>query len=187
MLFGASVTRGIMRGKKSRRSILRAGLSILGAAGFGTAFGSAASRANAATRATSTGTGRAAVVSEVRNGTVRVDGTITGWFRIEGFPEGWQVIAGDKVTIAPSVEREGVAAFPSAHWVTAAAAPADLRPGARIGLADGPEMVAATVVGDEITVQRSVGDTAAKVLRVAVADHVSSQAPDRVLAIRAAA
>lgn len=176
-----------MRDRKSRRSILRGGLAILGAAGFGTAFGSAASRVNAATRATSTGTGRAAVVSEVRDGTVRVDGAITGWFRIEGFPEGWQVVAGDKVTIAPSVEREGVSAFPSAHWVTATAAPTDLRPGARIGLADGPKMVAATVVGDEITARRSIGDTEAKVLRVAVADHVSSQAYDRVLAIRTAA
>jgi hypothetical protein len=177
-----------MRGRETRRSILRGGLTILGAAGIGTAFGSAASRANAATQATSSGgTGRWAVVSEVRNGTVRVDGGITGWFRIEGFPEGWQVVAGDKVTIAPSVEREGMSAFPSAHWITVTAAPADLRPGSRLGHADGPEVVAATVVGDEITARRSVGDTEAKALRVAVADHMSSQAPDRALTIRTAA
>lgn len=175
-----------MRGRETRRGVLRGGLTILGAAGIGTAFGNAASRANAATNAT-TGTGRWAVVSEVRNGMVRVDGGITGWFHIEGFPEGWQVVTGDKVTIAPSVEREGVSAFPSAHWVTATAAPADLRPGSRIGHADGPEMVAATVVGDEITARRSVGDTEAKALMVAVADHVSSQASDRALTIRTAA
>jgi hypothetical protein len=175
-----------MRGRKSRRSILRAGLSIVGAAGFGAASGSAASHANAATRTTSTGAGRVAVVSEVRNGTVRVDGTVTGWFRLEGFPEGWQVIAGDKVTISPSVEREGVCAFPSAHWVTATAAPADLRAGARMGPANGPQMVTATALDEEITARRSVGDTEAKVLRVAVVDHVSVQAPDRILAIRSA-
>jgi hypothetical protein len=176
-----------MRGRKTRRSILRGGLAILGAAGFGTAFGGAASRVNAATHPTSTGTGRPAVVSEVRAGTVRVDGAVTGWFRTEGFPEGWQVVAGDRVTIAPSVEREGVSAFPSAHWVTVTAAPADLRAGGRIGLADGPTMVAATVMGDEITAKRSAGDTEAKVLSVAVVDHMSSQAPDRALAIRTAA
>jgi|CZLB01.1.fsa_nt_gi hypothetical protein len=172
-----------MAGRETRRTVLgRAGL-VLGAAGFGTIFGNAASRARAASGA-STGDVGAAVVSEVRDGTVRVDGKITGWFRIEGFPEGWQVAAGDQVTVAPSLETTGLSAYPRAHWVPATAAPADLELGARISHDNGPEIVAATVLDAGLIAQRRVGDRGSRPLMVAVADHLPSQGTERALTIR---
>jgi hypothetical protein len=158
-------------------------LTALGAAGFGTVFG--AERLSArATGDAPTGNAQRAVVSKVGDGVIRVEGKVSGWIRPEGFPEGWQVAVGDRVVVAPSVETTGVAAFPRTHWVAVTAAPADLAPGARIGHPDGPEITAATILDEGLIVQRRAGAREAMPLMAAVADHVASYGPERVLAIR---
>jgi hypothetical protein len=172
-----------MPGGETRRALLRGAGLVLGAAGFGTLFGSAAARAGAAGGAPA-GEAKAAVVTEVRDGTVRVDGKITGWFRTEGFPEGWQVAVGDKVTVAASLETAGLSAYPVAHWVPLTAAPADLKRGARVSHDNGPEIVAATILDPGLTARHRVGDRASRPLMVAVADHVPSQGTERAFAIR---
>jgi hypothetical protein len=158
-------------------------MTALGAAGFGTVFG--AERLSARTGSgPPTGNAQGGVVSKVGDEAIRVEGKISGWVRPEGFPEGWQVAVGDRVVVAPSVETTGVAAFPRIHWVPVTAAPADLTPGARLGRSDGPEITAATILDEKLTAQRRTGARKAMPLMVAVADHVASYGPDRVIAIR---
>ena len=177
-----------MRKSTTRRTVLRgAGLTAFGAAGFGAVFG-ADRLVSRKTGSTPAGNAAGAVVSKVggADGTVQVEGTVSGWFRAEGFPDGWQVAVGDRVTVAPSEEAAGVAVFPHTHWISFSAAPASLVPGIRLGGADGPEMVAATVLEPGLVAQRSSGRADVMPLMAAVADTVSPDGPERVFAVRRA-
>jgi len=174
-----------MRKMTTRRTMLRgAGLGALGAAGFGTVFGAERLSARTGSGPPPAGNARGAVVSKVGDGVIRVEGKISGWVRPEGFPEGWQFAVGDRVVVAPSVETTGVAAFPRIHWVSVTAAPADLTPGARLGHSDGPEITSATIVDEGLIAQHRAGAREAMPLMAAVADHVASYGPERVVAIR---
>jgi hypothetical protein len=173
-----------MRKVTTRRTVLRgAGLGALGATGFGTVFGAERLSARTGNRPPA-GNAQRGVVSKVGDGVIRVEGKMSGWIRPEGFPEGWQVAVGDRVVVAPSVENTGVAAFPRIHWVSVTAAPADLTPGARLGHSGGPEITAATIVDEGLIAQRRAGAREAMPLMAAVADHVASYGPERVVAIR---
>jgi hypothetical protein len=123
------------------------------------------------------------VVSEVRGGAVRVNGSYQ-WLRLEGFPDRWRALAGDKVVVAPSPAGAGLSVQPLLHWMTAQAAPASLVAGARIGGAQGPVIDRATVVAAGLTGARSTGVRVPRQLMVAVADRTSS--PGRAVAIREA-
>jgi hypothetical protein len=124
---------------------------------------------------------RIAVVVQATAGDVQVSGGV--WFHLEGFPDGWQTAEGDYVAIAPSVEsKNDLVARPLQQWVTIAAAPADLRPGKRIGAGGGPQVVTGTVVADDLksAAQASIP------LKVAVEERPSANRPARVFAVRKA-
>jgi hypothetical protein len=123
------------------------------------------------------------VVSEVRRGAVRVNGS-DQWLRLEGFPDRWRALTGDKVVVAPSVAGTGLSVQPLTHWMVAQAAPASLVAGARIGGSQGPVIDRATVVAPGLTGARSTGVRVPRQLMVAVADRISS--PGRAVAIREA-
>lgn len=161
----------------TRRSLLRnGGLAAAGGLGLvGLTAGPAA--------AASSHQERIAVVHSASGGLVAVDGGVTV-LPAEGFPDGWQLLAGDRVAVASSLAREGMAAFPVAHWISAEAAPAGLRPGARFAGGDGPEVTAATILTPGLAAARAGLLRARRFLRVAVADRVSSVGPDRAIAIR---
>lgn len=161
----------------TRRSLLRnGGLAAVGGLGLvGWGAGSAA--------AASSRQERIAVVNSASGGLVTVDGGTTA-LPAEGFPDGWQLLAGDKVAIAPSLLREGMAAFPVSHWIAAEAAPASLRPGVRFVGSGGPEMTATTVLAPGLAAARAGRMSTPRFLWVAVVDRVSSVGPDRAIAIR---
>lgn len=175
-----------MRKLTTRRTVLRgAGLTAFGAAGFGTVFG-ADRLVGRNTGSTPAGNAAGAVVSKVGDGDgmVQVEGKVSGWFAAEGFPDGWQMAVGDKVTVAPSTETTGVAAFPHTHWISFSAAPADLVPGIRLGGPGGPVMVAATILDPGLIAQRKAGRSDVMPLIASVADSAPSAGPERVFAVR---
>jgi hypothetical protein len=166
----------------NRRTILRRG-AVLGLGAVG--IGGIASRAAAAASSGSSPAWHTAVVSGVRDGSVQVE-RAGSWFRLEGFPAGWQVAVGDKVAVAPALTGSGVSAQPVSHWTTMSAAPATLRTDAHVGGGAGPVMEPATVVQPSLAAKRQRGARTAAPLRVAVADRASSGGADRVIAIREA-
>jgi hypothetical protein len=176
-----------MRKLTTRRNVLRggAGLTAFGAAGYGTVFG-ASRLGRQASDTAKAGNAAGAVVRKVdkANGTVQLEGKVSGWFRAEGFPEGWPLAVGDRVTVAPSAEASGVAAFPHTHWITFTGSPADLAPGVRLGGPDGPEMVAATILDPTLLIQRDAGRGAVIPLKAAVADTASPAGRQRVFSVR---
>ena len=169
--------------KGSRRGFLTCAAAVLGAFGIS----SAASRASAARASMASSPGppkwREAVVSEARGGAVRVSGS-KQWLRLEGFPDRWRALAGDKVVVAPSVAGIGLSVQPLTHWVAAQVGPASLVAGARIGGAQGPVIDRATVVAAGLTGARSAGVRTPRQVMVAVADRTSSAS--RVVSIREA-
>jgi hypothetical protein len=164
----------------SRRNLLTGAAAVLGVLGIG----GVASRVRASSAPSpSSPKWRETVVSEVRGGAVRVNGS-DQWLRLEGFPDRWRALAGDKVVMAPSGAGTGLSVQPLTHWVVAQAAPASLVAGARIGGAQGPVIDRATVVAAGLTGARSTGVRVPRQLMVAVADRTSS--PGRAVAIREA-
>jgi hypothetical protein len=175
-----------MSPNQTRRNLLRGvGLAGLGAGAAGVGgllSGADASATDTQVSPWSSHSGRrTAVVSQVSDGTVQVrEGDR---FQLEGFPVGWQVVPGDTVAIAPSLDMAGMSARPMNRWITAVAAPADLKPGMRIGGTEGAEIVSATVFGEEFDRLPRAKDHTPIKLRVAVADRVSTQGPARALAV----
>jgi hypothetical protein len=161
----------------TRRNLLRnVGLTAIGSLGLtGLGAGPAA--------AASSGQERIAVVNSSADGQVLVDGGATV-LPVEGFPDGWQLLAGDKVAVAPSLSHEGLAAFPVAHWIAAEAAPSALRPGARFAGSDGPAVTSATILAPGLAAAQAEGKRDSRFLLIHVADRVSSVGTDRALAIR---
>ena len=156
----------------------KAGLVALGGIGL-----TGLARPAAAEAAPAPGKWRIAVVNHASGSQVSVDGG-AAMLPVEGFPAGWEFRAGDKVAVGPSLEGAGLVAFPVAHWVPAEAAPAAMRPGARLAAGGTPEVTAATELTPALAAERAGRVRAARSLRIAVADRVSKVGPDRALAIR---
>jgi hypothetical protein len=176
-MLGGSVSRD-----HTRRTVLRGGgLATLGALGVA----GAAERASAKTATHGSPGFRVAVVEQVSGTRVKIAGE-DAWLPVEGFPDGWRVLEGDKVAVARSLQTNGVSAQPLVHWVSASASPADLVPGTRIGGVGGPEVVQATVLGLGLPGQRNRGLRLRTPLMVAVADRASTNGTDRAIAVREA-
>jgi hypothetical protein len=79
-----------------------------------------------------------------------------------------------------------MSAQPMIHWVTAAAVPAQLKPGMHIGGSGGPQVVGATILAAGISSRRSRGDSLPRPLMVAVADRVPAAGAEHAFSIREA-
>jgi hypothetical protein len=107
----------------------------------------------------------------------------TGIIPTEGFPARWNVLVGDHVVLAPSLEdpEDGVRALPVAHWTDRTLVPAELAPGSMLPGQNGAapaEFQNGTVlpVGP-----RPTGEVPAN---VCVVDRDPAPGPDRVIAVR---
>jgi hypothetical protein len=158
----------------------RAGLVALGGAG-------AAGLSSHAQAATAPGapTWRLAIVTEARDGAVRVDGK-RRWLALEGFPAGWQALVGDEVAVAPSLVATGLSAHPICTWETHDVAPANLAPASRISGADGPQVVGATILEGPLAERLQSRDRTSRTLLVAVTNNASKTGAKRVIAVREA-
>jgi hypothetical protein len=167
-----------MRRGVTRRVVLkRAGL-VAGSAAL--ADLTLTSGADAATKPTA----HPAVVTRGGSETVQVEGDSTR-LRLEGFPPGWNAMAGDRVFVAPSLEAAGVSVQPVCHWVSGKVAPADLRSTASLPISGSPTITDATVLDLRLLPRRRAGDRTLRPVRVAVADR-ATPGPRRVIAIREA-
>jgi hypothetical protein len=122
------------------------------------------------------------VVTSTSGTRVQVAGSDT-WFPVEGFQDGWRVLQGDKVAVLPSLAGDYLSAQPVSYWVSVIAPLADVAPGMRLGGADGPEVVQATVVNNRFLAQRSSEPVP---LLVAVADREAGNGHLRAIAVRGA-
>ena len=165
-----------MRTGVTRRLVLKRAGAV--AAGAVVADVALTSRAAAATESTA----HLAVVTQGGSETVQVTGEAAP-LRLEGFPSGWNAMAGDSVVVAPSLEGAGVSVQPMCHWADASVAPADLRSTAGLAMAGSPTITDSTALDPRLLPRRRAGDRTLQPVRVAVADR-AAPGPQRVIAVR---
>jgi hypothetical protein len=156
------------------------------AVGSAAAVALGSGKAGAATTTTPAVDVTFAEVSAVSAGAVQVSGA-SGWYVIEGFPEGWGLLVGDQVALAQSVENPvgDQTAQPSVHWDEVTATPASLQPGTSLDAQnESPEVVTETVFSPDLEALRDSGSTTPVGLLASVVDRGPSDGSLRVIALR---